>query len=55
MEQVLNVIAIIAFSLFIIVQIYDIVNSHMSYKLLKTQHQEFMESLKGGGDNDIKR
>lgn len=55
MEQILNIIAIIAFTLFIIVQIYDLVNAHKTYKQMKMQHQKIMGSLKGGGDNGIKR
>lgn len=55
MEQVANIIAIIAFVLFIIVQIHDIIRTHRFYKRMELQHKAFMESLKGGEDNDIKR
>lgn len=55
MEQVANIIVIVAMVLFIIVQVHDIIRTHRFYKRMELQHQAFIESLKGGGDNDIKR
>ena len=45
MEQFLNIIAVIAFSLFIIYQIFEIVMSHKYYKKMKKQHQELIDRI----------
>ena len=55
MEQAVNIVAIIAFVLFIIVQIHDIVKTHRFYKRMEIQHKAFIESLKGGETDGSKQ
>ena len=55
MEQVANIIVIVAMVLFIIVQVHDIIRTHRFYKRMELQHQAFIESLKGGETDGSKQ
>ena len=46
MEQAVNIIAIIAFVLFIIVQMHDLIRSIRFYKRLESDHKRFIENLR---------
>jgi hypothetical protein len=55
MEPIVHIVAIIAFVLFIIGQIYDIVRTYRFYKNMEVQHEAFIESLKGGETDGSKQ
>lgn len=55
MEQIVNIVAIVAFVLFIIVQTHDIIRTHRFYKRMEIQHKTFIEALKGGETDGSKQ
>lgn len=52
MEQALNIIGIIAFVLFIIVQVYDLFKSIRFYKRIEADHKRFIENLREEYNNE---
>ena len=55
MEQVAYILIVIAMILLIIVQIHDIIRTHRFYNQMEKEYKDYIESLKGGENNDIKR